>query len=359
MRRLLTPLLLALAFLAAGAAAASAQTSPFGRGSPTTADSNAQKPSAAAPSAPGLAERWFTQMQRWQSELTRRLAGEVRAYKENGELAPILGILLISFLYGVGHAAGPGHGKAATAAYFGANRAAAAQGITMSALIGAVQAISAIAFVGAFALIFQVSQTQTVRSVLYVEVASYALIAMVGLWIAWGGIVGRGCTHDHGLGKPGAGHDHGHGHKHDHAHAHDHGHAARRHTHSDDRGHAHQQTRAGGAQARLGSMLPVALASGIRPCTGAILILLFTLTQGIFEIGVLATLVMSLGTFLVVAAIGLMAIYARRAASRAGRGSERLANASQRAVSLTGGLIVFGFGALFLFGSLAQMGVKI
>ena len=106
-------------------------------------------------------------------------------------------------------------------------------------------------------------------------------------------------------------------------------------------------------------MLPVALASGIRPCTGAILILLFTLTQGIFEIGVLATVVMSIGTFLVVAVIGLMAIYARRMASRAGGGSERLANAAQRAISLTGGLIVFGFGALFLLGSLAQMSVKI
>ena len=109
----------------------------------------------------------------------------------------------------------------------------------------------------------------------------------------------------------------------------------------------------------MASMLPVALASGLRPCTGAILVLLFTLTQGIFEIGVLATIVMSIGTFLVVAAIGLIAIYARRAASRAGGASERLANAAQRTVSLAGGLIVFGFGALFLLGSLAQMGVKI
>lgn len=342
MRRLLNPLLLALAlaFLAAGIGSATAQTSPFGRGTPTApADRNAQSPSSAtAASAPSLVERWFTKLQRWQAELTRLLAGEVRAYKEKGELAPMLGILLISFLYGVGHAAGPGHGKAATAAYFGANRAAAKHGITMSALIGAVQAISAIVFVGAFALMFKVSQTQTVRSVLYVEVASYALIAAVGLWIAWGGVVGRGCTHDHGLGKSGGGHNHGHGHSHEHGH--DHAHAAT-------------------ATARVGSMLPVALASGIRPCTGAILVLLFTLTQGIFEIGVLATLVMSVGTFLVVAAIGLVAIYARRAAGRAGGASERVVNAAQRAVSLAGGLIVFGFGALFLLGSLAQMGVKI
>jgi ABC-type nickel/cobalt efflux system permease component RcnA len=350
MRRLVTPLLLALTLIAAGIAAAAAQTSPFGRGTPSTSvERKADTPSSAAASTHSLVERWFNQLQRWQSELTRALAGEVRAYKENGDLAPVLGILLISFLYGVGHAAGPGHGKAASAAYFGANRALVKHGIAMSALIGAIQALSAIAFVGAFALIFKVSQTQTVRSVLYVEVASYALIAMVGLWIAWGGIIGRGCTHDHsGLGAHGGKHDHAHDHGHGHHHGHDHAHD-----------HAHRAHAAAKPMAGWRSMLPVALASGIRPCTGAILILLFTLTQGIFAIGVLATVVMSLGTFLVVAAIGLVAIYVRRAASRAGGASERLANAAQRAVSLTGGLIVFGFGGLFLLGSLAQMGIKI
>jgi ABC-type nickel/cobalt efflux system permease component RcnA len=370
MRRLFTPLLLALALLASGTAAF-AQTSPFGRGTPSTStDRKADAPSPATVAPPGLFQRWFNQLQRWQVELTRQLATEVRAYKENGELAPVLGILLISFLYGVGHAAGPGHGKAASAAYFGANRALVKHGIAMSALIGAVQALSAVVFVGAFALIFKLSQTQTVRSVLYVEIASYALIAMVGLWIAWGGVVGRGCTHDHsGLGARGKhdhAHDDDHGHYHGHDHAHHHGHA---HDHgpAQDHGHAHNHAHHGHAHAHIETkpmagwrtMLPVALASGIRPCTGAILILLFTLTQGIFAIGVLATLVMSIGTFLVVAAIGLVAIYARRAASRAGAGSERLANTGQRAVSLAGGLIVFGFGALFLLGSLAQMGVKI
>ena len=354
MRRLFAPLLLALALLAGFAAAAGAQTSPFGRGTPTAPDA---RPAESKPAESTLADRWYAALRRWQSELTRSLATEVRAYKENGALAPVLGLLLVSFLYGVAHAAGPGHGKMATAAYFGANRAAATQGITMSALIGVFQALSAIVFVGAFALLFRMSQTETVRSVLYVEAASYALIAGVGLWIAWGGVVGRGCTHSHGPVLAPAGHAHDHGHKHAHAHAHahghGHGHAHRHHDHHGHHGHAPP------ANASLVSMLPVALASGIRPCTGAILVLLFTLSQGIFEIGVLATVVMSLGTFLVVAAIGLVAIYARRAASSAGRGSERLANAAQRSIGLVGGIAVFGFGALFLHAALQQIGFKI
>lgn len=351
MRRLFAPLLLALALLAGFAAAAGAQTSPFGRGTPTAPASPDARPAESKAADATLADRWYAALRRWQSELTRSLATEVRAYKENGALAPVLGLLLVSFLYGVAHAAGPGHGKMATAAYFGANRAAAAQGITMSALIGLFQALSAIVFVGAFALLFKMSQTETVRSVLYVEAASYALIAGVGLWIAWGGVVGRGCTHNHGpVLAPG-------GHAHDHKHAH--GHAHHHHDHHGRAHHHHDRAAPAPSNASFVSMLPVALASGIRPCTGAILVLLFTLSQGIFEIGVLATFVMSLGTFIVVAAIGLIAIYARRAAGRAGGGSERLANAAQRAIGLVGGLIVFGFGAVFLHTSLLQLGFKI
>ncbi|MBL8661272.1 MAG: hypothetical protein JNM29_00540 [Candidatus Odyssella sp.] len=353
MRRLLAPLLLALALLAGFSAAAGAQTSPFGRGTPSAPGTPESRPAESKPADFGLVDRWYAALRRWQGELTRSLATEVRAYKEQGSLAPVLGLLLVSFLYGVAHAAGPGHGKMATAAYFGANRAAAAQGITMSALIGVFQALSAIVFVGAFALLFRMSQTETLRSVLYVEAASYALIAGVGLWIAWGGVVGRGCTHSHGPVLAPAGHAHDHGHKH--AHAHGHGHA---HHHHDRHGH-HGHAPPAPAHASFVSMLPVALASGIRPCTGAILVLLFTLSQGIFEIGVLATVVMSLGTFLVVAAIGLVAIYARRAASSAGRGSERLANAAQRSIGLVGGIAVFGFGALFLHTSLQQLGFRI
>lgn len=351
MRRLLAPLLLALALLAGFSAAAGAQTSPFGRGTPSAPGTPESRPAESKPAEPGLVDRWYAALRRWQGELTRSLAAEVRAYKEQGSLAPVLGLLLVSFLYGVAHAAGPGHGKMATAAYFGANRAAAAQGIAMSALIGVFQALSGIVFVGAFALLFRMSQTETLRSVLYVEAASYALIAGVGLWIAWGGVVGRGCTHSHGPVLAPAGHAHDHGHKH--AHGRGHGHAHHHHDHHGHHGHAPP------ANASLVSMLPVALASGIRPCTGAILVLLFTLSQGIFEIGVLATVVMSLGTFLVVAAIGLVAIYARRAASSAGRGSERLANAAQRTIGLVGGIAVFGFGALFLHTSLQQIGFRI
>ena len=347
---LLRAALLALALFFALAAPAAAQ-SPFGRGGQPGAEA-APKTEQAAP--PSLMQRWYETFRRWQGSLTRGLGDSVRAYKEQGSFAPVLALLLISFLYGVAHAVGPGHGKAATAAYFGTNRARAVQGITMAGAIGLVQAASAILFVGAFVLLFRATQTETLRSVLYIEAASYLLIAAVGLWIAWGGVIGRGCTHHHGPLPAAAGHGHDHGHAH-HGHAHDPAHRHPEHEHG--HGHDHAQHRhPPAAVAGWRSMWPVALASGLRPCTGAILVLLFTLSQGIFEIGVLATFVMSFGTFLVVAAIGLGAIFARRAAQRSGA-SERWANLAQRATGILGGTIVFGFGAIFLHLSLQQLGL--
>ena len=106
-------------------------------------------------------------------------------------------------------------------------------------------------------------------------------------------------------------------------------------------------------------MLPIALATGIRPCTGAILVLLLTLSQGIFEIGVLATIVMSIGTFAVVALIGMGVIFARQRASKDGGRNERLANFAQRAVGLLGGLVVFLFGAMLLMATLERLGYRL
>lgn len=377
MGRILTPLLLALALLFAFAPIADAQN-PFGRGTQSSSAAPEAKPAQTKPGEPGLLERWYGAYRQWQFDLLRKqrdlnewLATEVRAYKERGALRPVLMILLVSFLYGVLHAVGPGHGKVATAAYFGANRAAAIHGVTMSAMIALIQALSAVAVVGGLAVLLSVSYTETVRASDYVTAASFGLIALVGLWIAWGGIIGRGCSHDHGLGANAhRGHDHDHAHdhhRHDHAHhdrAHHH-HAAQAHDHDAHHAHGHAQHDHAPAAATtakahsFAAMLPVALASGIRPCTGAVLILLLTLSQGIFEIGVVATLVMSFGTFLVVAMIGLGVIYARRAASRAGGRRERLANLAQRAMGIVGGLAVFGFGALFLHTALLQLGYKI
>ena len=66
------------------------------------------------------------------------------------------------------------------------------------------------------------------------------------------------------------------------------------------------------------------VAAGLRPCSGAILVLVFALAQGIFAAGVAATLAMSLGTAITTSALACFAVLAGGLAVRlSGRDSAR------------------------------------
>jgi ABC-type nickel/cobalt efflux system permease component RcnA len=115
-------------------------------------------------------------------------------------------------------------------------------------------------------------------------------------------------------------HDHSHGHAHhDHAHAHhDHSHA---HDHHHDEasawGHAHApepQELAGPGGWKRG--LSAIVAVGLRPCSGAILVLVFSLAQGLFWAGVVSTFIMGLGTAITVAVIATIAVFGKNILSK-------------------------------------------
>lgn len=96
------------------------------------------------------------------------------------------------------------------------------------------------------------------------------------------------------------------------------------------------------------------VAVGLRPCSGAILVLVFALAQGLFWAGIASTFVMGLGTAITVAAIATLAVAAkavakRFAATRAGYGTLML-----RGVEVGAALVVTAFGALLLTGFMAS-----
>ena len=331
----------ATAMAAAGPAAAQ---NPFGldpKGAPATPGA---APAQKAPERPffrppAAVQRFVMAVAHWQRQLNDELARQIAAYKSDGALAPVLAILLLSFLYGLFHAAGPGHGKFVVAAYFLANRARPRDGVLMSGLIALTQALVAIGLVGIFALALDVGTLELIGNVTWVELASYGLIVLLGLWMFWGGIVGRGCTHGH---EPG----HEPGHEQEHG-LHDHGHR--------DRGHSHSGTPDPG----LRPMIPAAVAAGLRPCTGAVIVLLFTLANGIFVVGVLGSLVMALGVAITVSAIGLAAIYTRRGAARAAGsrpGLARFGNLAHRTAGLAGGGVIVLVGVALALAAAEQLG---
>ena len=96
-----------------------------------------------------------------------------------------------------------------------------------------------------------------------------------------------------------------------------------------------------------------AVAAGLRPCSGAILVLVFALAQGIFLVGIAATFAMGAGVAITVTAIALLAVFGKGVAvwlagSMGGRGELML-----RAIEVFGALFVIVLGLLLLFGFLA------
>lgn len=231
-------------------------------------------------------------------------------------------IILISFAYGVLHAIGPGHGKLVVGAYFLSRRARILQGLAMSSAAALVQALSAILLVGGLVVILRLSARQVLDHADSLEMASYALIAIVGISMIRNVATRRVCCDLAQV--PDHHHDHGHE-----GHAHDHG---------DD----HLVP----ARSWPG-VLATGAAVGVRPCSGAILVLLFTLANGIFPVGILATLAMAAGVAITVSAVSLTTLGVQRSvAPLAGFFTPGARDRLTRAIAYGGGILITAFGLI-------------
>ena len=289
-----------------------------------------------------------------QSEFYREMSGTIRAAKSDG--SAVWTLLGISFAYGIFHAAGPGHGKAVISSYLVANEETARRGIVLSFASALLQALVAVAIVAVFAWLLSSTAKTMCSAEKAIEIVSYGLIAAFGARLVWtkgGGFMRAlqakpvaamaAAHHDHG-------HDHGH-HHHEHHHDHDHDHG---HVHDEHCGHSHgptpdQLAGPGGWRRGLGTIFAV----GMRPCSGAILVLVFSLAQGLFLAGIAATFAMGLGTAITVATIAVLAVSAKGLARRLSAGGEGRGTLVMRGIEFGAAGLVLLFGLGLLFGYLA------
>lgn len=289
-----------------------------------------------------------------QSEFYREMSGTIRAAKSDG--SAVWTLLGISFAYGIFHAAGPGHGKAVISSYLVANEETARRGIVLSFASALLQALVAVAIVAVFAWLLSSTAKTMCSAEKAIEIVSYGLIAAFGARLVWtkgGGFMRAlqakpvaamaAAHHDHG-------HDHGH-HHHEHHHGHDHDHG---HVHDEHCGHSHgptpdQLAGPGGWRRGLGTIFAV----GMRPCSGAILVLVFSLAQGLFLAGIAATFAMGLGTAITVATIAVLAVSAKGLARRLSAGGEGRGTLVMRGIEFGAAGLVLLFGLGLLFGYLA------
>src|SRR5882724_13163426 len=319
-----------------------------------------------------------------QAAFYRSLSGFIRASRDDG--AAMWGLFGISFLYGVFHAVGPGHGKAVISSYLVANEETWRRGVVLSFVSAGLQSVVAIVVVAIAAVLLGATAKAIGLTVHVVETVSYVLVILIGLRLLF--VKGRGflmaCRglisrpsgeatasssgeantvhrHDHGHNATttrcehshdGGDAHHVHGHRgHDH-HCHDHGDHDH---HASAWGHAHgpepaELAGAGGWHRGLSTVIAV----GLRPCSGAIIVLIFALAQDLFWTGTVATLIMGLGTAITVAAIATVAVSARTVASRIAKARSGFGMLLMRAIEVGAAGLIVAFGALLLGGYMAS-----
>jgi nickel/cobalt transporter (NicO) family protein len=362
--------------------------SPFGVGpsgpAPIAGPAVPGSPPIAAPTGSGGVWGWLmATQQRYQ----REMATAVRELKTANPIAAAASLAFISFMYGVLHAAGPGHGKAVISSYVLANRQTMRRGIALSFLSAFFQACSAILLVGALVLAVKATSLQMRAAESWIEIVSWALVALVGVWLLYRQVApmvahrrtveGGAHTHHHNhshetaplaaahVHSPGCGHDHAHaaptsapahvhgpGCGHDHSHD-DHAAVPAAHVHDASCGHVHMpepsQLEGPWSWSRA---ISLAMTVGIRPCSGAILVLLFTLSQGLLWAGVFATFMMSLGTALTVSALAALAVGSRDLAVRMAGADSPWAARLQTFAGIAGAVLVILLGSAGFLASL-------
>src|SRR5919201_4594716 len=214
---LLIGIIAGLLFVAGLIDSAFAQAGPFGT------------PRSQMPAAPvGGVLGWIFAKQ---AEFYRQFSSLIRAAKADGSAAWTL--FGLSFLYGIFHAAGPGHGKAVISSYIVANEETWTRGVVLSFASALLQAAVAVALVGVAAALLNATAANMMRAVNVIEILSYSLIILIGVRLLW--VKGRAFVsllqtlhRPAPVGAAVTPHDHEHVH-HDHVHE--------RHHHGE--GHAH------------------------------------------------------------------------------------------------------------------------
>ncbi|MBN9044301.1 MAG: nickel/cobalt transporter [Rhizobiales bacterium] len=320
---------------------------------------------------------WINEQQR---NFYLAMTGALKAMRDDPWQASVL--IGLSFIYGIFHAVGPGHGKAVISSYMIASETALRRGIFLSFVSSLLQAFMAIAVVALAWLVLRGTGISMGRTAGWMETASFALVLFFGLWLltrklpllfrrrdktptAVSALFGPAApqpsatapsTEWRGIAQKGKG-------------------TARLNYRpatatAADRGMDHIFIGTGDVCAACGGAHiadPAALggdamdwkaawsaivAVGLRPCSGALIVLTFALLNGLLAGGLISVFAMALGTFITVAALATLAVTAKNAALRLAGG--RVMSGRLRAlIEVLAALFITLTGALLLSASLA------
>lgn len=251
-----------------------------------------------------------------QRDAQNAMAGALRALKA-GNPGALLSLWGLCFAYGFVHAAGPGHGKLVIGGY-GVGARVPLKRLSLLAIGSSLaQALTAVIFVYAAVLVLGWTRQQVSGTADQIMAPlSYGLIGLIGVWLLW-----RGVKAWRGVSTPTHDHDHDGGHCH-------------------TCGHAHGPTLAQ-AEAATGwrESLSVIGAIAIRPCTGAVFLLILTWRLGLEWAGIVGVFVMGLGTACITLFVAFAAVGMRESTLAQVAGSTQTARVMATAQILAGGIV--------------------
>jgi ABC-type nickel/cobalt efflux system permease component RcnA len=315
----------------------------------------------------------------WQLYFNQHIIAAVRAIHHDG--SAFWTLMALSFFNGIVHAAGPGHGKAVVSSYIVANRQTLRNGMILAFVASLAQAVFAIILILVASVLLHLTSVSITNATYKFEILSNMLVVLLGIWLVWSKILRparslkldfvpvtaltqprrflsrrtqmgsvafqtvdatapvigarsggsssatfrasevRGQEHDHPLGC--------------------------------DCGHAHMPD----AKLASGSLdwkkaWTVVASTALRPCTGALIVLVFSISQKLMLAGIAATLVMGLGTAITVATLAVLAVSARQTAAVLTGADSPLGRRIIRGVEACGSIAILLFGVLLLAGNL-------
>lgn len=257
------------------------------------------------------------------------IMNDLTLIKTSGSIVTTFNLMLVGFLYGVFHAVGPGHGKVIVAGYMLANEQSLKRGLLVVALSSLLQAFVAITLVLGFFYLLNLARAEVERATTILEIASYALVCLLGL-----GLMLRGIREFVGMKK----------------HSHDHGHHDHNHHHGEDCcGHHHVPDAKEIVKAKsLGAVIIMIVSIGIRPCSGAVLLLFFSCIMGAVWPGILATLAMAIGTALTTGMLAILTVKSKNLALGFLKTTDKGLKLAHAGLSLLGGLAIVALSGFFL-----------
>ena len=333
---------------------------------------------------PRLARLFISTQVYFDQHMTRA----VHAIRHDG--SALWSLLALSFLYGVLHAIGPGHGKAVVSSYVIATRQTLRNGVILAAVASLAQACGAILLVLIASMVLHLTSVSMTTATLRFELISDLLVVLLGCWLVWNKIIRpmrglrlgfvptnalilpsrvlstapqgtaqlrfqatevpaamvrlsrvagaiRGVEFDEVSSDDG---DRGFHHNHAPGQA-------------CDCGHLHMPD----AAAAAGTLdwrkaWTVVASTALRPCTGALIVLVFAISQKLLMAGIAATLLMGLGTGITVTSLAVLAVSARKTAFVLTGMDSAFGRRIIRGLEIWGALGVLSVGILLLAGTL-------